>query len=278
MQDSGNIREECIASVEQLDERVTTSCSKGTWLYRGLPKAYGKNLLPAVFRNEAPVHTDTEKALFEDFKRQAKGLVEPCPPSDLDWMALARHHGLPTRVLDWTLNPLVALWFALNPEEGEATTPRVWRFQVDGNDVIQLQDGQYIALPASTNERAIEQEQKAVLRDLFSGRGHAGRTLLYVPEPVSERITAQEGWVMLFATPKDAPPRESENNDRYEVKYWEVCPHSREAIMKGLQDKKKKDRFSLFRDLDNLCRCLKEKLDSGVYELSSSSDSEQDAG
>ena len=54
-------------------------------------------------------------------------------PDLWEWMALARHHGLPVRVLDWTRNPLVALYFAVWDNDGTPAAVYAERFgrQID---------------------------------------------------------------------------------------------------------------------------------------------------
>lgn len=127
-----------LRSVEALIETVAEDRVEA-WLYRGQGDA-SLDLLPTIDRPgavEARGSLDRasyERWLLDKFKKRALPFVAPAPASDWEWLALARHHGLPTRLIDWTFHPLVALFFAVSSARATAEAV-LWRYRPDAEPV-----------------------------------------------------------------------------------------------------------------------------------------------
>jgi hypothetical protein len=104
-----------IQSIEDFLTAIRTDSSswhpKEPKWFRGEPESKSA-LLPTLYRENLAPH---ENALLQMFRARASGyhdLVPGVGQTD-QWLALARHAGLPTRLLDWTEGALIALHFAL---------------------------------------------------------------------------------------------------------------------------------------------------------------------
>lgn len=72
-----------------------------------------------------------ERWLLEEFKKGARPHAHLPPQDQWEWLALAQHHGLATRLLDWTSNPLGALYFACERPEAPNDSV-VWCYHHSG--------------------------------------------------------------------------------------------------------------------------------------------------
>jgi FRG domain len=100
--------------------QTTLAAGSPGLLFRGQSdKNY--SLLPSVARHPKEYTygdiTTLESELIKEFKRLSLRELEFVPESDFEWLFLAQHHGLPTRLLDWSTNPLVGLYFSVEGKD-----------------------------------------------------------------------------------------------------------------------------------------------------------------
>jgi hypothetical protein len=102
--------------------RLAESTAADDWIFRGESLA-GQPLRPSAGRlpddrdaRRAPrFEVADERAALERFKSDALPYLDKTPPAQhhLEWLAIAQHHGMRTRLLDWSESLLIAAFFAV---------------------------------------------------------------------------------------------------------------------------------------------------------------------
>jgi hypothetical protein len=121
------VQEYSISSIEEYTNYLAQDNKPDTVLFRGQSEDWP--LVPKIGRivTSEPV-LEAERAMLESFKLRSLPFLSRVPDSEWQWLAVAQHHGLPTRLLDWTEYPLVALWFAVAKPATGAGHGVVWTF------------------------------------------------------------------------------------------------------------------------------------------------------
>ena len=100
------INTEVLEEKSTLITRLTELAESGKYVFRGYSKQ--DQLQPNIIRKNL---VEKERDLLFEFERSANQYLNTSNP--VDFMSYAQHYGLPTRLLDFTYNPFIALFFSL---------------------------------------------------------------------------------------------------------------------------------------------------------------------
>jgi hypothetical protein len=195
---------ETIESWRDLDDVITDvrwgrheEHARSTLVFRGLASATYSNVSSlARLQGDYP---SLERHLLRNFRKYAHQAAPG--PTTWDWLALGQHHGLPTRLVDWTFSPYVALHFATAswPEE-DAT---LWavdcvRVHEDLPPVLRGALEQEGSLVFTTDQLARHAADLRELGGLCDGEPFA---LFFEPPTLDERIANQAAVLSVISDP-----------------------------------------------------------------------------
>src|ERR1039457_5837810 len=124
-----------VSSIEQFFKQIWSIPSQPKThitLFRGQPDNLA--ILPKLFRppNTVSIVQRVESRMLETLKKVGHYMLPSEPPTnDWDWLSLGQHHGMATRLTDWTASPLVALFSAVEVDVIDEKKPIVFHYPIE---------------------------------------------------------------------------------------------------------------------------------------------------
>jgi FRG domain len=269
------MREEKAASLRDIEDLVQSILGDKSACFRGQSCA-SWDLVPSAYRRVIPLlHNPdfasrwanlVERDTYRDFEIHARMVFsESLEP--LEQLSVAQHHGVPTRLLDWTSNPAIAAHFSVfGKDHGDCA---IW--------CLNLSE---FPFPKELGRQHRGGGFRLANIDQY-GRGHSpsfaqpvtapyweapeGTFIVWIPERVDERLRRQEGllsWYHSFEEKRDLVWNYSTHIKELEVSSGQelmckIVISSKDRF--GLREdllKRGLDEYHLFPDLDGLGKCL----------------------
>jgi len=259
-----SVREIVVHSLGEFVDVVTprepdrqTGRRRDTGVYRGASDA-SRRLLTSLDRLGGidPAHTkvDLEEHILRNFIRYSRPHVDQARPHD-DWEMLitAQHHGVPTRLLDWTYSPLIAAFFATRPGD-DSRDRSIWR--LDWQKVHRHFKLPALALLIQDLESLANSGGTLTPWKLFASRNGAPFACMIEPPSLDTRIVAQAATFTLTSTTRMSFDEFLESQGLNDALTKYVIPRPEVPRFRDQLDLVGIDERRLFPDLDGVASAI----------------------
>lgn len=210
-----------LSIISELNESYTShgfsnAPGKCKFLYRGISDSQYE-LLPSIFRkthdiditsndfvdNKKYTSYASEKQILQSFIAEACTYIKNTPSKGLfKWAEYAQHYGVPTRFLDWSENPLVALYFACKDNRPNYKH----KGDIDGKDatvwMLHLHNYRHFAHQVDNIIYSSDQKKKysiaETINKIYEAEILFQYPLVYQPYYTDLRMSAQSSMFMVW--------------------------------------------------------------------------------
>lgn len=256
-----------INNVAEYVNYVESLTNRASLWFRGVATEEHKPVPGLVWRNAQHLESSLEHGFLVSYKSYLQsGSLNPW-----EIFALMQHHGLPTRLLDWSESALVALYFALTSEPERIGDRVVWvmnPFQLNQKSL----GFQTLYCPAVINSRIIHTpNQTQIHLDDYLGpnlkKDHT-RPLPVYPIAINasqniRRVSTQKGCFTVHGFNASSIDTFFDTSDEFYQIRVKVKDNIHRLLMLNTLSSLGVDEEFIYQDLDALCDKVKRQ--SGIY-------------